>query len=63
MARGPGGGVCVPFLVFLCQMVGSRSFLPSAEGCSTASSPRGSVGELLVGSPFVGGAGVLWCSE
>lgn len=25
--------VCVSFLVLLCQMVGSRSFLPSTEGC------------------------------
>lgn len=27
------GVVCVSSLVLLCQMVGSRSFLPSAEGC------------------------------
>lgn len=48
VAIGPGvfegqelGGVCVcaSFLVLLCQVVGSRSFLSSAEGRSTASSP------------------------
>lgn len=48
--------MCVSFLVLLCQVVGSRSFLSDAEGCSSASSPGGIVGELLVGGEDEEGA-------
>lgn len=48
--------MCVSFLVLLCQVVGSRSFLSDAEECSSASSPGGIVGELLVGGEDEEGA-------